>query len=157
MNEDLPNNLKRSANNPTNNMVGKIFIGIVGVLIIAGLSFWGGTKYHSGAKVATNVSARSFAGGAGGAGGPGGYGGGFGSVTAISSTSISTQNARSGTTTTYAITSSTVITDNGATVTYSDVQVGDTVIVKPSSSSSTTAADIIVIPAGTNPATGTAQ
>jgi hypothetical protein len=153
MSDDLPDNLKRPNKSSWNNTTSKILIGTLAAVIIAALSFWAGTGYHSGAKAAINVSAKSF--GSGYGGGRGGYGGGFGLVTAISPTSISTQNARSGSATTYAITSSTVITASGATVTYSDIQVGDTVIVRASSSSTTTAADINVIAAGNNSVTGT--
>lgn len=147
MDNDLPNNLKRPSNKSSQNITAKIFLGIIALIIIAGLSFWGGMHYQKSHNAIATTAATAGSGFRGGAGGGGFAGrGGFGEVTAISSTSISVQNPRSGTTTVYAITSSTVITDNGATVTYSDIQDGDTVIVIASSSSSTTASKINVNP-----------
>jgi hypothetical protein len=144
---DLPEDLRPSSKKTNMDNYSKIFLVVLAFLIVAGLSFWGGTSYQkSHTHVAVSNVSSNYGGGAGGFSGRGGYGGGFGTVTAISSTSISVQNARSGTTTTYAITPSTVITDNGATVTYSDIANGDTVIVMASSTSSTTATTINVNP-----------
>lgn len=70
----------------------------------------------------------------------------IGTVTAVSSTSISVQNARTNAVTTLAITSATQITDNGSTVTATDIQVGDSVLVRKSTSNSQQAASIDVNP-----------
>lgn len=70
----------------------------------------------------------------------------FGPVTAVSATSISVQNERSGTTATLVITSSTVITNNGSTVSASSISVGDTVIVRASTTNTNQASTITVNP-----------
>jgi len=124
-------------------------LGIVAaVIILCGLSFYGGVSYqkhHAKATPAANTNI-----GSNGAGGFGGSGarrsGGFGQVTAVSSTSITVSNQRTGASTTYSITSSTTITDSGQSVTTSDIQTGDTVLVTTSGSGSTTATAILVNP-----------
>jgi hypothetical protein len=161
MDNDFPDNLKSVSHKTSKNFASKLFIGIVALIIVVGLSFWGGAQYqksHSSSKVATTTSSASnFSGGFGGGGyvGRAAYGS-FGTVTAISSTSISVQDTRSGSTKSYVITSSTIITDNSSTVTYSDIQDGDTVIVTATSTSPTTATRINVNPSygGNTPATG---
>ncbi len=77
--------------------------------------------------------------------------GGLGSVTAVSSSSITVQNQRTGTSTTYTIDSSTKITNNGATAAISDIKTGATVLVRTSSSSTTTATTIEVNPRFSSP------
>jgi hypothetical protein len=88
-------------------------------------------------------------------GNSGGYGGRFssngerpviGQVENISSTSITVQNAQTNVASTFSITSSTLISDDGQAVSASDIQTGDTVLVTASSSSSSTASRIIVDP-----------
>lgn len=82
----------------------------------------------------------------------GGFGGAnrglraFGSVTAISSSSITISNQRTGADSTYNITSSTQITDNGQSVTYSDIQIGDVVVITKASTTSSNASAIDVNP-----------
>jgi hypothetical protein len=114
----------------------------IAFVIVAGLAFWGGTAYQKhhnrGATLTTNR--RGLLGGGRFAGG------GFGSVTSISSTSITVQNSRSGTSKTFAITSSTKVEDNGASATTSTISTGDPVIVMPSSTNASDAATIIVNP-----------
>jgi len=118
---------------------------VVVVIVLCGLSFLGGTvygKHHAGAnRPSTGAFGR-------GGGYIGGFrnGGGFGQVTAISSTSITVQNPRSGTSKTFAITGSTTITDNGQPVTTSDIQSGEIVIVQVAGAGSTTATSILVNP-----------
>ncbi|HVV26021.1 MAG TPA: hypothetical protein VHC21_03240 [Candidatus Saccharimonadales bacterium] len=121
---------------------------VAAVIVLCGLSFVGGRQYQKHHGSSANSSATAAGGGL--AGGRFGGGvrreGGIGSVTAISSSSITVSDQRSGTSKTYSITSSTQITDNGSTVDYTDIKTGDTVLVTASSSSSTTAARILVNP-----------
>jgi hypothetical protein len=70
--------------------------------------------------------------------------GGGGVVTALSSTSISLSDPL-GTTTTYAITSSTTVTKDRVAATVADLAVGDEVHVVPTASGSTTAASIAIV------------
>ncbi len=125
-------------------------LGLAGlVIVLCGLSFWGGTAYQKGhapkAIATTSSSGGSGAGGFGG-GGRGRFSGGLGQVTAVSTSSITITNQRTNASTTYSITSSTTITDSGQTVTASDIQTGDTVLVSTSGSASTTATRILVNP-----------
>jgi len=130
----------------------KVGAGLLVVLIVAVLSFLGGMQYQKGKKSATTDQTAS--------GGPssqnfgnfqGGTGGGrmnivLGQVTAISSTSISIQDSRSNSTTTLDITSSTQVTDNGEAASVSSIKVGDNVVVRPNSSNSKQADQIILNP-----------
>jgi len=124
---------------------------IVGVVLIGIASFFGGVQYQKG-KNNTVATTDGQSQGMGGNGmvmmGPGGGQrmGEAGTVTAVSSSSISFNSQRTGSVVTYAITSSTTITDNGSTVTASDIAVGDMVLVESSGSGSTTATNIIVNP-----------
>lgn len=118
-------------------------IKVLAVILLLVLAFWGGTVY--GKHHAKTTSASNFTTGSSGFGGFRG-GGGFGTVSAISSGSITVNNTRTGESKTYAITSSTKITDNGQTVSASSIADGDTVVVIPSSSDSSDAASIIVNP-----------
>ena len=119
---------------------------VIVVIVLCGLSFLGGTAYGKHSQAPTTTASAGFRGSGGPGGGRFSNGGGFGQVTAVSSSSITLQNPMSGTSNTYSITSSTGITDNGQTVTASDIQVGDTIIVRVASSGSTTASSIIVNP-----------
>jgi len=138
---------------------------VIVVIILCGLSFLGGESYgkNHAPKAATTTSAFGGSGSSSGGFGGGGvrHGGGFGQVSAVSSSSITVQNPRSGTSTTYSITSSTTITDNSQTVPASDIQVGDTVIIQVASSGSTTATTILVNPSvgggGGNPSSSSGQ
>ena len=124
----------------------KVIMLIIGIVVLCGISFWGGTAYQKHhAKTTTFASANG-----GIAGGPGGgmrrMNGSVGQVTAVSSTSITVQDQRSGSNKTYTIDSSTQVTNNGQTAQDSDIQTGDTVVVMPASSGSTTASRILVNP-----------
>ena len=70
----------------------------------------------------------------------------LGQVTAISSTSISVQDSRSNSTTTLDISSGTQVTNNGETASVSSIKVGDNVVVRPDSSNSKQADQIILNP-----------
>jgi hypothetical protein len=129
----------------------KSFLTVIGVIILVGLSFYGGMAYQkSHQPKAAATTAANASGGQGGLGGGQRFGNGqrptIGSVTAISATSITVQDSRSGTSSTLSITSSTQITDNGQTVAASDIQTGDTVLVTASTTDKTQAARILVNP-----------
>lgn len=128
----------------------KTVVAVIVVVVLCGLSFLAGSaygKHHAkSASPSTAAFGGGFGGGGGGYGGAARNGGGFGQVTAVSSTSITVQNPRSGTSTTYTITSSTTITDNGQTVSASSIQTGATVIIRVASSGSKTATSILVNP-----------
>jgi len=120
----------------------KTIIKVLAVILLMLLSFAVGQYY--GDHHTKPSTAAAF-----GAAGPGGFrrnGGGIGSVTAVSASSITIQNARTGTSNTYSIDSSTKITDNGQTVSASSIATGDRVLIMPASSGSTVAATIIVNP-----------
>lgn len=81
--------------------------------------------------------------------GPGDMGGGqargggiLGEVTKVSSDSITVTDQRSGTETTFKITSDTTITEDSKTASASDITTGDTVMVRSSDSSTATAIDV---------------
>ncbi len=74
--------------------------------------------------------------------------GGAGKVTAVSATSLTITDVRTGAAVTYAITSSTTVRTGGASATVGDIKVGDVVAVFPTSAGSTTAATIVILPAG---------
>lgn len=127
----------------------KVGAGLLVVLIIAVLSFVGGMQYQKGKKTASTDQTASGQGFSNLQGGP--AGGGrmnivLGQVTAISSTSISVQDSRSNSTTTLDITSDTKVTDNGQAASLSSIKVGDNVVVRPNSSNSKQADQIILNP-----------
>lgn len=121
-------------------------LGMAAVVLCA-LSFWGGITYQEHHGKTTMLTGNSN-----------GFGGGFsrqsgmrrlgaiGQVTAVSSTSITVDNQRTGSSSTYSITSATTISDNGQGATASDIQTGATVVIIPTSSGSTTAGRILVNP-----------
>ncbi|HEX4774031.1 MAG TPA: hypothetical protein VH234_00755 [Candidatus Saccharimonadales bacterium] len=119
---------------------------VVIAVILCGLSFVAGMAYQKGhTKTTSSANTTGLTGGQG-RGGFGRRAGGLGQVTAVSSTSITISNQRTGASTTYSITPSTTITDNGQTVTTSDIQNGSTVLIMTSGSSNTTATSIVVSP-----------
>ena len=117
-------------------------------LILCGLSFYAGMAYqrnHAAATGATGQSAQSAA-AAGGFGSFRGRRGAIGNVTAASATSITVQNQRTGSSQTFTINSATQVTNNGSSASASDIQVGDTVLVRAAAASSTTAVSISINP-----------
>ena len=122
------------------------------VAVVSAASFFGGMAYQkkNQQSVANNVSPASenrqlpSEGSFGGRGGQ--QMGGFGTVAAISESSISVKNSRSGSTTTYSITSSTTISNNGSAASVSEIKTGDTVMVRTSGSDLTAATQIMVNP-----------
>lgn len=124
----------------------ELLLKVVSVLIITGVSFGAGILYEQQHTKTANTNLTSSAGGR--------FGGQFrskgnrivGQVTAISPNSITVQNARTGSSTTLTITSSTQISDSGQLVSASDIQSGDTVFITKDSSNTSRAASIMVNP-----------
>lgn len=117
------------------------------LVVVAGVAFFGGVAYERGqVKHMHGVTTGGQFSGAGFGGRSGFRRGVFGTVTAVSNTSITVQDQRTGTTATYVITSTTAIVDNGSTVTASDIQNGDTVMVRVSTANTSQAATIEVNP-----------
>ncbi len=128
----------------SSNLVHKVILGAVGLVVLCGLSFYGGLSYQKGKQPSPQVAQTNVANG--GFGGRFGRGGGIGSVTAVSPSSITVNNTRTSTSKTYTINSSTTITNSGATATVADITTGSTVLVTPSSSDPTIASTIILNP-----------
>ena len=121
---------------------------IVGIVVVAAISFVGGIQYQKGKTSSTTASSRN----ASAYQKAGGFGGGFqrgdraiGTVTAVSSTSISVQ-TRSGSTSTYTLTSGTTVTDSGQSSSVSDIQTGDTVFLTLDSSNTKDVTSIMLNP-----------
>lgn len=115
---------------------------LVAVVVAAG-SFFAGMQFQK-----QQTAATADVNGPGPRGQFGGRGfaqnGTMGEVTAISASSITVSNDRTGSSATYAITSATTINNTGATATAADIAVGDQVFVAASSNDSKTAARIMV-------------
>jgi hypothetical protein len=150
MNEGLPSHGQSNGN-------AALYIGFaIALVVVAAGAFVGGMQYQkSTGGSSTTATTQTGAGGFGGAGG--GFGGtrrsgGFGTVTAVSGTSITISettpgsDSSSGTSKTYAITSSTTVTDSGQSASVSDIQTGDRVIIRTSTSDTSTASSIMVNP-----------
>lgn len=125
---------------------------IVGAVVLVGVGFLSGMQYQKGKTPTTSVSQTANSqSSSNGSGGPGGYGGGsrgdraFGTVSAVSSSSITIQ-GRTGTSTTYNITSSTTVTNDGQSSSVSDIQTGDTVIMTLDSSNTQNVTAIMLNP-----------
>src|SRR5665213_3296969 len=136
-----------AAANTANNSLPKPVLAIIDAVMLMGLSFYGGIAYQKGKHP------NAVLGTAGGSAATGGFRGRLGGqrptigqVTAISGTSITVQDTNTSASTTLSITSSTQISDNGQTVTASDIQTGDTVLVSASTTDKTQAARILVNP-----------
>lgn len=128
---------------------------VLAVVVLCLASFFAGTLYqknhtaNTAAKAGSQTGQNAFSGFRG-------RRGSIGSVTAVSSTSITVSNQRTGTSNTYAINSSTVITKDGTAAAASDIQAGDTVLVRPAASDASVAASISVDPSFGGPGAGTA-
>ncbi len=124
----------------------RIIYAAVLVIVLMALSFYGGVSYEKGHKTSTTAVSSRF-----GAGG-GRFGGGFradivvGTVSSISTSSITVNDNRTGSTVTLAITSTTQITNNGQSASVSDIQSGDTVFVQKDTSNTSDAARIMINP-----------
>jgi hypothetical protein len=144
-------NLERASTKPkkqitfTSHTIALVAV-VIGLCI---LSFIGGLLYQKHSGSSTKVAASS--GQTGTTGALGGTGtrrrnGGLGQVTAVSPTSITITNQRTNASNTYAITTSTTITDSGQTVDTTDIKSGDTVLVTTGTTDTTTATQILVNP-----------
>ncbi|HEY4964620.1 MAG TPA: hypothetical protein VIH90_08080 [Candidatus Saccharimonadales bacterium] len=133
---------------------GKSTAVLILIVVATVVGFWAGSAYQSNHnKSASTTGGASAFGGARGGGFQRG-GGGIGTVSTVSASSI-TVSSTSGSSKTYSITSATTISDNGQTVTTSDIQNGEKVIVIPSTSNATQAARILVNPSfGGGPSAG---
>jgi hypothetical protein len=135
-----------------------VLVPILVLVVVAGFSFGAGIQYQKGKKVASvpTTTAASQFGPSDGSNSPrsfrGGAGASIGQVKAVSSTSITVTNDRTGTDTTLAITSTTVVTNAGATAAVSDIKVGDTVFAQAATNDANTATRIMI-----NPTMGGAQ
>ena len=126
------------------------WITIVGAVILAGGGFAAGMQYQKNKTPASAVRTVSQNGGS--SSGAGGYGGGFhrgdrafGTVASVNSTSITIQ-TRSGTSSTYNLSSSTAVMDNGQLSSVSSIQSGDTVILTLDSSNTKNVTSILLNP-----------
>lgn len=126
-----------------------IFILVFAVLLVSA-SFYAGILYQKNHGSVSNGTSTL----ASGRNGAESFGGGrfagsdrvIGQVTAISSSSITVQDVRSGTSSTFAIVSTTQISDNGSSVSSSDISDGETVFITKDTSSPSNAARILVNP-----------
>lgn len=120
---------------------------VLGAVILLGLGFLGGQVFQTGkngssaTQVQQQTTQQGFPGGSSNMG-RGTMRGGFGEVTAVSDSSITIKNSFSGESVTYAITSSTKITDNNETAGIADIKTGDTVMVQTVSTDSKEATEI---------------
>ncbi len=120
----------------------KVLVFILLLLVAFGLGkYYGDHQTKSFVSNGSNTTAPSTNGGGFRRGG-----GGFGTVSAVTSSSITIDNPRTGTSKTYSITSSTKITSAGQSASISSIAKGDRVIVMPSTNNSSIAATIIVNP-----------
>lgn len=117
---------------------------VIVVMVLCITSFFIGTQYQKHRNAST--SSGSAQAGQLQRDGFGQRGGALGQVTAISAASITVQNQRTNAATTYSITSNTTVSNNGQSAAITDIKAGDTVIIIPLGSSSTTAAHILLNP-----------
>ena len=157
-------NMARKASSSSSKMppLPRLTLPIAGVaIVLCAASFAAGVAYqkdHSKTTSVTSATGSTNGGFTGGRGG--GFGrraGGLGQVTAVSPTSITISNQRTGANTSYTINSSTAISDNGQTVITSDIQIGDTVVITTNGSGSTTATRILVNPSFSGGGSGQTQ
>jgi len=120
------------------------------LVVACGISFFGGMQYQKDKQANTITVTAQGAAGLQGAPGGGGFRTGMrgivGQVTAISATSISVQSIRTNQVQTLGITSATRITNNGQSAGIGDIKVGDSAIVRPSSTNTTEASQITLNP-----------
>jgi hypothetical protein len=134
----------------------KPLIAAIVMVVIAAGSFFIGVAFESGRKSAANNAATAPQTQQLGPGQSAPRNGPFtgngqrvraiGTVTAINSSSISIKNARDNSTSTYSITNSTLIQNNGQNASASDIKVGDTVIILTDASQSNLATSIMINP-----------
>ena len=126
---------------------------VVCVLLLAGGSFVAGMQYQkskrpAAATMRTASSQRKYGSPDSGQGGLGGFRRGdraFGTVSSVSSSSITIQTRRGGTST-YTITGSTTVTNDGQSASVSDIQNGDIAILTLDSSNTQDVSSILLNP-----------
>jgi hypothetical protein len=128
-----------------------VLVPILVLAVVAGLSFGAGIQYQKGKKDTSLPATAAAQFGPSDTNGPrtfrsGGPGASIGQVKAVSSTSITVTNERTGTDSTLAINSTTVVTNAGATAAVSDIKAGDTVFVQAATNDATTATRIMLNP-----------
>jgi hypothetical protein len=126
---------------------------VVIIFIIACcLSFFGGVAYQKGRNRSVGATAQQVPlnqngnGNSPGLGRRNGRRAPIGTVTAISDSSITVQNMRTGTSQTYTIGSDTKVTNNGQDAKASDIKTGDMVLITPSTTDAAHAAQITINP-----------
>lgn len=128
----------------------KPLVWVVVIIAAIGIGFAGGMSYQKGKSTTPSTTATTSGFGSSSANGQGfgamRRGGSFGSVTAVSDSSISVKNDRTGSTDTFKITSSTTVTNNGSSASISDIKVGDTVMIRTDTSDTSTATGITLNP-----------
>ena len=126
------------------NLLPKLIISGLILLILCGLSFWGGISYQKGHTTNATAQGGTTAGAFGGR-----FRGGarptIGTVSTVSSSSLVVQ-TQDGTTKTFTLTSTTEVTDNGASSSVSNIQSGDTVAVIVSTSNTNQATLVLLNP-----------
>ena len=121
-------------------------LAIAAVVVVGVGGFFAGVAYQKGKQPSTAATGATLS-------QRDSFGGQFsgqrptrGQVTAVSGSSVTLTNERTGSTEQFAITSSTTITNNGQAASASDITAGETVMVIADSSSSSNAAQIIINP-----------
>ncbi len=126
----------------TSRTVAAIVLAVVlcSISFVAGMSF----QKHHGAKttVADGMTATNSHSGFSGQH----RGGSLGSVTAINTASITITNQRTNAAQTFAINNTTVISNNGQTVSTTDIKTGDSVAITTSATDTATASRILINP-----------
>ena len=125
------------------NLLPKLVVGGLLVLVLCGLSFWGGIAYQKGHD--TNTVAQGTPTGAAASRFRNRARPAIGTVSGVSGTSITVQ-TQDGTTKTFTVTSATEVTDNGAASAIANVQTGDTVAVIVSTTNTNQATRILLNP-----------
>ena len=138
---------------PSKIKVSRTFVEVLVVIVVAVISFYGGTRYEKHRQPA--VPKRSLVGQ--GTTNPA-FGDQFnrrsrifrqtlvGKVTTVSTTSITVQGNNDNASHTYSISSTTAITNNGQTAAVTDIQTGDNVLVVASPADASQALSILINP-----------
>lgn len=139
---------KVNRNNGSSLPSSKLIVVFLGLVVLCGLSFYGGVAYQKGKKIGVTTASTSslrnsqF--------GPGNRMNGArpisGEVTTVSATGITINNTFTGAATTFSVTSSTKISNNDQTATINDIKSGDTVAIIAATGSTTEASQILINP-----------
>jgi len=148
---EYTNRPKSSSNRPVG-LPPRVGLLVAAAVVLVGVGFFAGMQYQKG-KTPTVAASKTASTSSNGSSGASGYGGGFrrgdrafGTVTAVSSSSITIQNSRTGSADTYTLTSSTTVTDSGQSSSISAIQTGDTVMVTLDSSNTQDVTAIMLNP-----------